>query len=140
MKLVLFFIATIYSLNIFACADHFNGKFIDKESGTSTLEIKVLDCAPSLELSFPSENRKGHIIADGVDRLIWNKPDRTIFEKAFIKDNALNIVIVDKDTQDTFYQNQTYTLTEDGLELFIEIFNTNHGYSYKKHIAYVLQK
>lgn len=139
MRIILFFIATLYSLNLFACADNFNGKFIDKESGTSTLEIKVLDCAPTLELSFPAENRKGHVIADGADRLIWNQNDRTISKKAFIKDNTLNIIIVDKTIQDTFYQNQTYTLTEDGLELFIEMFNADHSYSSKKQISYVQQ-
>ncbi len=137
MRIVLFFMTILYSLNLFACADNFNGTFIEKESGTSTLEIKVLDCAPTLELSFPSENRKGQVIADDADRLIWNQNGRTISEKAFIKDNALNIVIVDKDIQDTFYQNQTYRLTEEGLELFIEIFNTNHSRSSKKHISYV---
>lgn len=136
MKTFSLLIASILAFNLFACADNFNGKFIDQNAESNLLEMKVLDCSPKIELSFPAESRTGHVIADNVDRLIWNRNDRTISEKASIKNNILTINIVDKDLRDTFFQNQVYTLTPNGLELFIEIFNTNHAYDYKKHFVY----
>lgn len=137
MKTLSLLIASIFTFNVFACHDNFNGKFVDENAGQNILEIKVLDCSPQFEVNFPAESRTGHIIADNVDRLIWNAGGRKISERGFVKDDTLTVNIVDRHVFDTYYQNQIYKITAQGLDFYIEIFNTKRTYNYKKHINYV---
>lgn len=127
----------LFSLNVLACNDNFNGKFIDQNANGNILEIKVLDCSPLLELNFPAENRKGHIIADNLNRIIWNRSGRTITEKATLQNDILTINIIDSDTDGTYFQNQIYKLTSTGIEFSIEIFNLSKSYNYKKSVFYI---
>lgn len=136
MKTLSLLITFIFTVNVFACVDNFNGKFINENLESNILEIKVLDCSPKFELFFPAEARIGHVIADNVDRILWNGGGRKISEKAFVRDDVLTINIVDRHVFDTYYQNQIYKLTDQGLELYIEIYNTNRSYDYKKRINY----
>lgn len=137
MKTIFFLIATLFTFNIFACTDSFNGKYVDENSGSNILEIKVHDCSLFMELDFPAEGRTGHIIADTVNRIIWDKGGRKISEKSSVTEDTLTINIVDKHPLDVYYQNQIYKLTPTGLELYIEIYNTKRTYDYKKRINYL---
>jgi hypothetical protein len=137
VKIASFFIASLLTFNVFACTDNFNGKFFDENSASNTLEIKVVDCSLHFELSLPAESRTGKVIADNVDRIIWNKGGRKISEQVFVTDDTLTIKIVDKHVFDTYYQTQIYKLTPTGIEFDIAIFNSKHSYDYKKHINYI---
>lgn len=136
MKILPILFLSLFSLNAFACHDNFNGKFIDTNAAQNILEIKVLDCSPQFKLSFPAENRTGHIVADNVNRVIFNAGGRKVSEKAFVKDDTLTINIVDRHVFDIYYQNQIYKITPYGLELYFEKFNKKRTYEYKKNISY----
>jgi hypothetical protein len=136
MKIVLALIISLFTFNVFACTDNFNGRFIDENLASNILEIKVINCSLHFELSLPSEARTGRVIADNVDRVIWDMGGRKISEAVSVNDDTLTIKIVDKHVFDIYYQTQTYKLTPQGLAFDIEIFNTKHSYNYKKHINY----
>jgi hypothetical protein len=137
VKTIAILAISFLSFNVFACTDNFNGKYVDQNSETNILEIKVSNCSLNFELDFPAESRSGHVTADNIDRVIWNGGGRKVSEKASVGDKTLMVNIVDKHVWDVYYQNQIYTLTPNGLELDIEIYNTKRTYDYKKHISYL---
>jgi hypothetical protein len=137
MRTISTLIALLFTINTFACSDDFAGKFIDENNAKNILEIKAKNCVPVFELTLAAESRKGHVLADNIDRVIWNQGGRKISQKASLSEDTLTVNIVDKQLLDAYYQTQTYKLTNIGIGYDVVKFNKKQTYNYKNHINYV---
>lgn len=125
------------SADLFSCELPLEGHYHDATYPENTLEIKLMDCTPSIKLSFPNEAREGLIIADGQERTIWDRGYWVVRETATLNLNQLTLFIKEIKDKRVVDQTQVFQKNNEGLTLQINMKSVDNTIDYQRTIQFI---
>ncbi len=136
-KFILMLTFIFISADLFSCELPLEGSYHDANHPESTLEIKLMDCTPTIKISFPNETREGLIIADGKERVIWDRGYWVVRETATLNLNQLTLFIKEIKDKKVVDQTQVFQKNDEGLILQIDMKSVNNTVDYHRTIQFI---